>query len=143
MNPEMPRSLPEPLLGWTHLKNMRAGCHQLACHRAGSPKTIPLGISPCLLTHGVFFMFGSGNRDTAAFDTPDQYNLSQNRAGAISFGAGPHFCAGAWAARCLIPEVALPMLFDRLPGLALCGDVAFGGWAFRGPLTVPVHWPVP
>ena len=50
----MPRSLPEPVLGWTHLKNMRAGCHQLACHRAGSPKTIPLGISPCLLTHGYF-----------------------------------------------------------------------------------------
>ena len=115
----------------------------------------PIGMSPRRITQDytigditlpanarVFFMFGSGNRDAAAFDTPDQYNLSQNRAAAISFGAGPHFCAGAWAARCLIAEVALPMMFDQLPGLALCGDVAFGGWAFRGPLTVPVHWPV-
>ena len=58
---------------------------------------------------------------------------------AISFGAGPHFCAGAWASRCLIAEVALPMLFDRFPGIALAGEVPFGGWAFRGPLSVPVR----
>ena len=56
----------------------------------------PIGMSPRRITQNytigditlpanarVFFMFGSGNRDAAAFDTPDQYNLSQNRAGAI------------------------------------------------------------
>jgi hypothetical protein len=32
------------------------------------------------------------------------------------------------------------MLFDRLPGLRLAGDAPFGGWAFRGPLRVPVTW---
>ncbi|MEM1315534.1 MAG: cytochrome P450, partial [Pseudomonadota bacterium] len=60
----------------------------------------------------------------------------------ISFGAGPHFCAGAWASRCLIGEVALPMLFEALPGLELDpeGETRFGGWAFRGPLSVPVRW---
>ena len=85
-------------------------------------------------------MFGSGNRDETVFARPDAFDITQDCGPAISFGAGPHFCAGAWAARCLIAEVALPMLFDRLPGLRLAGDAPFEGWAFRGPLRVPVAW---
>ena len=52
------------------------------------------------------------------------------------------FCAGAAASKSLIAEVALPALFTRLPGLRLApgSDVRFGGWAFRGPLSVPVVW---
>jgi cytochrome P450 len=87
-------------------------------------------------------MFGSGNRDATTFAKPDQFDLGQDRSKAISFGAGPHFCAGAWAARCLIVQVPLPMLFNRCPDLALSDDAAFGGWAFRGPLTLPVRWAV-
>jgi cytochrome P450 len=88
----------------------------------------------------VFLMFGSGNRDETVFARPDVFDPWQDASAALSFGAGPHFCAGAWAARCLIAEVAMPALFARLPGLRLAGDVAFGGWAFRGPLAVPVEW---
>ena len=88
----------------------------------------------------VFLMFGSGNRDESVFTNPDRFDLDQDIAPAISFGAGPHFCAGAWASRALIGEVALPLLFERLPGLALDGEARFGGWAFRGPITVPVRW---
>ena len=88
----------------------------------------------------VFLMFGSGNRDEAVFARPDQFDIAQDCGPAISFGAGPHFCAGAWAARCLIAEVALPMIFQNLPGLQLAGEVPFGGWAFRGPLKMPVAW---
>ncbi|MEP2532973.1 cytochrome P450 [Shimia sp.] len=88
----------------------------------------------------VFLMFGSGNRDEAVFAHPDRFDVTQDCGKAISFGAGPHFCAGAWAARCLIAEVALPMLFERLPGLQLNGDAPFMGWAFRGPVSVPVVW---
>jgi hypothetical protein len=32
------------------------------------------------------------------------------------------------------------MLFDRLHGLELAGEVRFHGWAFRGPVSVPVRW---
>lgn len=88
----------------------------------------------------VFFMFGSGNRDEAAWDAPDVFDVTRDTAGSLSFGAGPHFCAGAAASRALISEVALPMLFERLPGLRLTGEVPFAGWAFRGPLSVPVVW---
>ena len=88
----------------------------------------------------VFFMFGSGNRDEAAFDDPDRFDIARDTSRSLSFGAGPHFCAGAPAARALIGEVALPMLFARLAGLRLAGPVEFTGWAFRGPRAVPVEW---
>ncbi|WP_323795201.1 cytochrome P450 [Nisaea sp.] len=91
----------------------------------------------------VFLMFGSGNRDGSVFDEPDTFDMTRNTSASIAFGAGPHFCAGAWASRCLIAEVALPMIFERLPDLSLAGDVPFGGWAFRGPLEMPVKWSAP
>lgn len=113
----------------------------------------PIGMSPRRIaqpyeTHGVtfapedrvFLMFGSGNRDASAFANPDSFDITQNISKAISFGAGPHFCAGAWASKCLIADVALPMMFDRLPELDLAGETPFGGWAFRGPLQMPVRW---
>lgn len=90
----------------------------------------------------VFLMFGSGNRDEAVFERGDQFDVTRDVAKSISFGAGPHYCAGAWASRCLIAEVALPKLFAALPGLRLATDgcVTFGGWAFRGPFAVPCAW---
>ncbi|HPD92700.1 MAG: cytochrome P450 [Rhodobacter sp.] len=113
----------------------------------------PVGMSPRRVAqrhvlHGVtlepedrvFLMFGSANRDEAVFARPDHFDLTQDCGPAVSFGAGPHFCAGAWAARSLIADVAMPMIFDRLPGLRLDGETRFGGWAFRGPLVMPVAW---
>ncbi|MGY6533838.1 MAG: cytochrome P450 [Pararhodobacter sp.] len=90
----------------------------------------------------VFLMFGSAGRDEAHFDRADSYDIFRDTGPALTFGAGPHFCAGAAAARCLITEVALPMLFRRLPDMVLAGPAPFHGWAFRGPIRVPVRWPV-
>ena len=87
-----------------------------------------------------FLMFSSACRDEAHFENPDRFDITRDTQAAITFGAGPHFCAGAAAARCLVTEVALPMLFDRLPGLRLAGEAPFHGWAFRGPRRVPVAW---
>ncbi|WP_299546248.1 cytochrome P450 [uncultured Tateyamaria sp.] len=88
----------------------------------------------------IFFMFGSACRDAGHFQQPDRFDLGRNTGPAIPFGAGPHFCAGAAASRSLIAGHAIPMLFAELPNLRLEGDVTFAGWAFRGPLTVPVTW---
>ncbi|MFN0185681.1 MAG: cytochrome P450 [Aquabacterium sp.] len=91
----------------------------------------------------VFFMFGSANRDEAFFADADRFDLDRPDSGAhIAFGAGPHYCAGAAASKALIAEVALPMLFERLPGLRLAPGATprFGGWAFRGPRSVEVAW---
>ncbi|MCB1748234.1 MAG: cytochrome P450 [Gammaproteobacteria bacterium] len=87
----------------------------------------------------VFLMFGSANRDETVFERADAYDLFRDNGRAIPFGAGPHFCAGAAASRCLIAEVALPLLFERYPRIELAGEVPFGGWAFRGPLRMPVR----
>ena len=88
----------------------------------------------------VFLMFSSACRDEAHFDAPERFDISRDTSAAIAFGAGPHFCAGAAASKCMIAEVALPRLFAALPDLALAGPVTMHGWAFRGPLRVPVRW---
>ncbi|MDA9361804.1 cytochrome P450 [Ascidiaceihabitans sp.] len=88
----------------------------------------------------VFFMFGSAGRDETYFSAPDTFDISRVTQPAISFGAGPHFCAGASAARCLISEVALPLAFQHLPNLRLLKTVPFKGWAFRGPTKMNVAW---
>ena len=60
----------------------------------------------------------------------------------IAFGAGPHYCAGAFASRAMVADVALPGIFARLKGLRLDErePVRIGGWAFRGLLNLPVMW---
>ncbi|MDY7101804.1 MAG: cytochrome P450 [Actinomycetota bacterium] len=92
----------------------------------------------------VFLMFGSANHDEDHFEAPERFDVTRDTSAALTFGAGPHFCAGAAASRSLVGDVALPRLFERLgPGLRLdpdAGPVRFGGWAFRGPLALPVRW---
>ena len=109
-----------------------------------SPRRVAQGDTVCGVTFQpedrVFFMFSSAGRDEAHFSDPDRFDIMRDTGPAISFGAGPHFCAGAAAARALIADVALPMAFAHLPGLMLDGPAPFAGWAFRGPLSVPVRW---
>lgn len=91
----------------------------------------------------VFFMFGSGNRDETHFENADQFELARDIGKSIAFGAGPHFCAGAWASRAMIADVALPTLFGALKNLRIDSNQPpplMGGWAFRGLLNLPVHW---
>ena len=90
----------------------------------------------------IFFMFGSANRDEACFADPDIFDVMRDTSKSIAFGAGPHYCAGAFASRAMVADVALPSLFTRLKGLRLdpAEPVRIGGWAFRGLLNLPVEW---
>lgn len=90
----------------------------------------------------VFLMFGSANRDEAHFDAPERFDVSRNTSKSVSFGAGPHFCAGAAASRAMVADVALPTVFTRLKNLRVAEGEAIriGGWAFRGVLNLPVAW---
>jgi cytochrome P450 len=90
----------------------------------------------------VFFMFGSANRDEACFSHPDIFDVSRDTQKSIAFGAGPHYCAGAFASRAMVADVALPSIFARLKRLRLdeAEPVRIGGWAFRGLLNLPVIW---
>jgi cytochrome P450 len=91
----------------------------------------------------VFFMFGSANRDEAHFDRADQFEIARDTSKSIAFGAGPHYCAGAFAARAMVADVALPGIFEALPNLRIDQTQPLprmGGWAFRGLLNLPVRW---
>jgi hypothetical protein len=90
----------------------------------------------------VFLMFGSANRDEACFDEPDRFDITRDTQKSIAFGAGPHYCAGAFASRAMVADVALPSLFARLNGLRrdAAEPVRIGGWAFRGLLNLGVRW---
>jgi cytochrome P450 len=87
-----------------------------------------------------FLMFGAANHDEAWFEAADKFIAARDTTKAVAFGAGPHFCAGAWAARAMVADVALPSIFRRLTGLRLSGTPRIGGWAFRGLLDLPVVW---
>ena len=90
----------------------------------------------------VFLMFGSANRDEDYFAAGDWFDIARDTSKSIAFGAGPHYCAGAFAARAIVADVALPGIFAALPGLRLdtAEPVRIGGWAFRGLLNLPVAW---
>ena len=90
----------------------------------------------------VLVFLASANRDERHFDRADIFDIRRDTSKSIAFGAGPHFCAGAWASRAMIADVALPAIFSRLRNLRLAAkdNVRFGGWAFRGLLNLPVTW---
>jgi hypothetical protein len=90
----------------------------------------------------VFFMFGSANRDEACFTEPESFDITRDASKSIAFGAGPHYCAGAFASRAMVADVALPSIFSRLQKLRLDErvPVRIGGWAFRGLLNLQVTW---
>ena len=82
----------------------------------------------------------SANRDEAVFENPEQFDINRPDNPHQSFGGGPHHCIGANLTRHMLGDILLPMLFDRFPNMRLidADRVPWGGFAFRGPLSLPV-----
>jgi cytochrome P450 len=77
-------------------------------------------------------LLGMANRDPLAFSAPAAFRPGRTDQKNVTFGAGIHFCIGAPLAR-LELQVALKVLFDRLPHLALAEEPRFrDSWHFHG-----------
>ena len=64
---------------------------------------------------------GSANADERQFDEPGTLRLDRTPNRHLTFAYGPHFCIGAPLARIEL-QVALKVLFERLPKLALAAE---------------------
>ena len=70
----------------------------------------------------------AANRDPAAFDVPDRFDITQPGGKLMSFGQGIHYCLGAALAR-LEGQVAFPMLLARFPTMELAANPAWVPYA--------------
>ena len=73
----------------------------------------------------VGLLLAAANRDPGVWDDPDQFQPLRTIKPNVTFGAGLHFCVGAPLAR-LELQIALPILFERLPGLHLTEAPSYG-----------------
>nr|UYH37516.1 cytochrome P450 [Myxococcaceae bacterium MCy9487] len=65
-----------------------------------------------------FLGITSGSHDPRVFDAPERFDILRKPGPSLGYGTGRHTCLGIHLAR-LELEVALGMLFQRMPGLRL------------------------
>ena len=103
----------------------------------------PIELAGVALPEGALIgaVLASANRDPRRFTDPDRFDVRRKQGAHLAFGAGTHFCLGAWFGRHLA-RVSVEMLLDRLPALRLDPDrpVECRGWEFRAPLSTWVRW---
>jgi cytochrome P450 len=93
----------------------------------------------------IALMYGAANRDPARFPNAHVFDPARPVQGAasshVSFGGGIHFCLGAPLAR-LELQIALPILFERLPGIFLRNRPVYRDtYHFHGLESLEVGWP--
>jgi cytochrome P450 len=95
------------------------------------PAGAPLGV-----------VVGSANRDAARFGNPEAFDIFRPKQAHLGFGSGVHLCAGHWAAKTSIGQLAVPLAYERFPGLRSDERRAesWNGWVFRGLTSLPVTW---
>src|SRR6185369_2439415 len=85
-------------------------------------------------------ILAAANRDPSRWEHPGRFDPARPPLAHAAFGAGIHFCIGAPLAR-LEMQVALPILFARLPGLRLAEIPAYrNAWHFHGLEALTVAW---
>ncbi|MGW2840151.1 cytochrome P450 [Streptomyces sp. NPDC001493] len=87
---------------------------------------------------------GMANRDPAVFPSEWSEDLfAPLETPTLSFGAGPHYCLGAWLARTEL-QLALHRLAARFPELRLTEPASSVQWRLgstsRGPVRLGVTW---
>jgi cytochrome P450 len=71
---------------------------------------------------GVLALANAANRDPAAFDTPDEFDIERDARHHLGFGYGAHQCLGQNLARTEL-RIVFDTLVRRVPGLRLAQPV--------------------
>lgn len=88
----------------------------------------------------LFLSTASANRDGAAYEHPDRFDVTAEREPQLTFGGGPHFCLGVHLARAELQE-ALTMLANAMPRLELDGEPTWRPPSgIFGPETLPIRF---
>lgn len=91
----------------------------------------------------IITVVGSANRDETQFESAPTLDIHRKPNNHIAFGKGVHYCLGAPLAR-LEGEIALRLLFDRMPDLSLDISSDQLEWRdvpiFRNLVQLPVKW---
>lgn len=66
----------------------------------------------------MFCSIAAANRDPAAYDNPDTFDITRKRAPHLTFGGGKHICIGAPLAR-MEARMVYTKLFERYPNMRL------------------------
>ena len=92
---------------------------------------------------GIGVVVASANHDVAQFgETASSFDIDRPKRPHLAFGSGVHLCAGHWAAKTAIGQIAVPKAYERLPGLRVDDrrPEHWEGWVFRGLTALPVTW---
>ncbi|HKY38966.1 MAG TPA: cytochrome P450 [Polyangiaceae bacterium] len=115
--------LTKPELGENMVEEM---VRYLTVNHAGLPRVAvaDVEISGQLIRagEGVLVMLNAGNRDEAAFQNPDAFDIHRDVHHHVGFGHGLHKCIGAPFARAEL-EIVFCTLFRRIPTLRLLQPV--------------------
>lgn len=87
-------------------------------------------------------VLAAANRDPAAFDDPDRFDIDRGSRGHAAFGLGAHICIGQHLAR-LEMVTAMNALLDRLPRLRADERQPapeISGFSLRGPQALHVRF---
>ena len=91
----------------------------------------------------MFFGLAAAARDPEVFPNPDQFDITRPTGRHISFGAGPHNCAGTHLGRREL-AVGYQLLFKRMPELRLDENDSprrrANGLTFRGFARLPLRF---
>jgi cytochrome P450 family 142 subfamily A polypeptide 1 len=99
----------EELLRWVSpIKNMARAI----------TKDVVVGDQQLTAGEELILLYASANRDEAAFDHPERFDVERDPNDHVAFGFGSHFCLGNSLARLEI-KVMLDRLLTRLPDLSL------------------------
>ncbi len=90
----------------------------------------------------VVMLIGAANRDPAAFENAETFDVTRKDPRPLSFGGGIHFCLGAQLAR-IEAAIVFETMLRRLPGLRLL-EPENPQWrpsfTLRGLTALPVAW---